>query len=305
MPRISSLSLGLIAIFAATSPLAAQPPFIVVNNGLYDVQVLRANAGSPGSTSNWKAIWNFVDANPGFTTGAAAGFTITENASDVETLYNYGAGNNPGGSIFNAGNGNSDLLVGSINNDGVGGGGGPVGATGDSDAAPNLANNYSLRGQTFLQFTTAGTYTIGMASDDGRRIDLTEAVAGSAPGFSGFTSFAGSNDTTSATSITEESCCNSTMGTFTVAAGDVLALDAFYFEGGGGDWGEIALAQGTQDTFDTANFQLLQDNLFGDGSVLIGNAVLQTPEPASIAIWSLLGLSLAGFGWYRVRKHKQ
>ena len=28
------------------------------------------------------------------------------------------------------------------------------------------------------------------------------------------------------------------------------------------------------------------------------------PEPASIAIWSLIGLALTGFGYYRVRRNK-
>ena len=28
------------------------------------------------------------------------------------------------------------------------------------------------------------------------------------------------------------------------------------------------------------------------------------PEPASLAIWSLVGLSLAGFGYYRTRRKK-
>ena len=40
------------------------------------------------------------------------------------------------------------------------------------------------------------------------------------------------------------------------------------------------------------------------GVILDGNAATVVPDPASIAIWSLLGLGLAGFGCYRVRRKK-
>ena len=37
---------------------------------------------------------------------------------------------------------------------------------------------------------------------------------------------------------------------------------------------------------------------------LAGTAVEVVPEPASIAIWSLIGLGLAGFGYSRTRRKK-
>lgn len=35
-----------------------------------------------------------------------------------------------------------------------------------------------------------------------------------------------------------------------------------------------------------------------------GQEFVAVPEPASIAIWSLIGLGLVGFGWYRTRRKK-
>lgn len=39
-----------------------------------------------------------------------------------------------------------------------------------------------------------------------------------------------------------------------------------------------------------------------DRSITFDISAVSTPEPASIAIWSLIGLGLAGFGFYRVRR---
>ena len=37
---------------------------------------------------------------------------------------------------------------------------------------------------------------------------------------------------------------------------------------------------------------------------IVGSAQLAVPEPASIALWSLLGLAAAGFGWVRWKKQR-
>jgi len=46
------------------------------------------------------------------------------------------------------------------------------------------------------------------------------------------------------------------------------------------------------------------DDFVGVDELRFGTSLgdVMTPEPASIAIWSLLGLSLAGFGYYRTRR---
>lgn len=46
------------------------------------------------------------------------------------------------------------------------------------------------------------------------------------------------------------------------------------------------------------------NNFFNGTGNLIVNAAAVVPEPASIALWSLIGLGLAGFGCYRARRKK-
>ena len=57
---------------------------------------------------------------------------------------------------------------------------------------------------------------------------------------------------------------NQSVGTFTVAAGDVLELDAFFYQGNGGHSGEISIARGEFSTFtNTTDFKLLSDEVLG------------------------------------------
>src|SRR5690606_11973316 len=156
-----------------------------------------------------------------------------------------GAGNFPGSRNTN-----------SINNNGPGGAGGPL----------SNSDNYSVRARTFLAFSVGGTYTIAMGSDDGRRLELTPAAPGSAPGYTGFSSVGGQAGSTLTDGNTVMgwsggSGHNQTFGVFTVARGDILELDAFYYEGTGGDSGEISFAAGAQASFNTTAFRLLTDGV--------------------------------------------
>jgi hypothetical protein len=254
------------------------------------VQLAASQSGTqPGnSTTNWLNIWNANPTGP----GTYAGFNITHYATDTEVSFDYPDG---------GGNFGVNRPLTSINSNGPGGSGGPFGPGGD---------NYGVRAQTILEFTVGGTYTIAMGSDDGRRISLTEALPGSAPGYTGFTSTAGSQlavnpNTSTAIGFDGGTGHAVTLGAFTVAAGDILALDAFYYEGTGGDSGEISLAQGAPGTFvaggGVGQFQLLQDNLFG-GAVQLATSVVATPEPAGIALWGLGGLAFAALAYRRVRR---
>ena len=216
-------------------------------DGVFSVQLLAAAAPVPGNiTANWLNIWNAVDA--GATTGTIAGFNITTNLRDTETTFNYADAASYGGT----------LGINSINNNGPGLAGGFAGA-----------DDYSIRTRSFLRFTTGGTFTLAMGSDDGRRVSLAPVFAGSAPGYSGFTAQGGQVDGPFVAGQTVVGFSGGTghnwsVGTFTVAAGDLLALDAFYYEGNGGDSGEIAIASGTFGGWtNTTDFPLLANGVLG------------------------------------------
>ena len=78
----------------------------------------------------------------------------------------------------------------------------------------------------------------------------------------------------------------------TVEFGDDLTWRYFVDDG---TFGSLGIAPG-ESGFDASGAFFFN---FGNGTGLIGAVV---PEPASIAIWSLIGLGMAGFGFYRVRR---
>jgi hypothetical protein len=232
------------------------------------------------------AVWNFLDTNPGFTTGTTPSI---------------------GGAVLNIGTNLTTLSVGfNVPNVIDFNGGGDFGT---NNPYSNIAggaglggDDFSVRAQTYVQFNTGGTYTIAVASDDGRQINLSEAIPGFAPGYSGFTA---RNLQTSGTftsgddSIFYDGCCGQTLGTFTVGAGEVLALDTFFHERGGGDYFEVSLAQGSQATFAAGTFQLLTDGMF-NGAISLHSAVQLVPEPSMVAFWSLAAVGAIAF--YRLRR---
>jgi hypothetical protein len=288
-------------IMMATNASAA--PFTGNNDGLMNVQVLNTTGTHPGtSTPNWLQIWNNIDANPTATGVMGTGnWNVQNNSRDTETNFNYGTQENFGP---------PNPAINSINGDGPGITG-PVGPF-------NGGDNYSIRAKAFLQFTTAGTYTISMGSDDGTRIELTGVTLKSGSPFNGFDirqdDGGDPNDVNGAFSPGDTVIGfdggrghNHTMGTFSVAAGDLLELDAFYYEGGGGDSGELSITNIATGTFTTGGlnpFVLLADGALG-GAVQISSLAVETPEPASLALWSILGLSAAGFGIVRYRRGRR
>jgi VCBS repeat-containing protein len=219
-------------------------------DGLFRVQLVNSTGTVPGNdTNNWQNIFNALDGGAG-PTGTVAGFNIVNNQSDTETNFDYA-----GGGDF----GVNRALNTINNNDGPGGGPGPF----------NGNDDYAVRARTFLRFPAAGTFTIALGSDDGRRIRLTPAFAGSAPGYTGFTAQGDQVNGAFTPGDTVIGFSGGTghdqsVGTFDVAAGDVLALDAFYYQGAGGHSGEISLADGAFGSFtNTTDFSLLQNGLYG------------------------------------------
>ena len=249
-------------------------------DGLFDVQVINTGGPNPGNnTANWLSVWDALDGGAG-PTGTVAGFNIVNNTSDTEVNFDYAGG---------GGNFGVNRAIGTIANDGPGGGPGPFNPGGSTGV------NYSIRARTFIKFDNAGTYTIALGSDDGRRIELTEAGPGLAPGYTGFTDLNGqfngaftSGDTV--IGFSGGTGQNTTRGVFSVAAGDILELDAFYYEGSGGDQGEISIASGNQIVFNTAVFSLLQQ---GAAGVVLSTTLspLQTPTSTATVTVAVAGIN--------------
>lgn len=262
-------------------------------DGLIKVQVINSTANNPGNnTGNWLAVWNELDNGAGptgviVTPGGEPDPTIQFNTSDTETVFDYDIGGNFG--VNNS--------IRTINNDGPGGGPGPFPANDNNDTG----SNYSVRGRTFIEFHQGGDYTIQIGSDDGRHLELTAAQA---PGYAGFSFAEGQNggaapnfqfDGPGDTSIGFNGGTGhaNTRGVFNVNAGDILSLEGLYYEGGGGDSGEIAIFQGAN--FDTGNgspagFELLQDSGLNGAISLHSELINVVPEPTTAAL-GLIGMA--------------
>jgi hypothetical protein len=256
------------AFLVASSAKAA---LVGNGDGLLNVNYINTSANHPGNnTANWLGVWNALDGGAG-PTGVVNGRTIQNNNKDVEVKFDYGNnGGNFGGTLNNN----------TINGDGPGGG-----------AAPVNASNYSIRGQTFIEFIQGGQYTISMGSDDGRQISLTDPGS---QGYGGFSARGGQVNGTFNPGDTIVGYSNGTghnrsYGQFTVNAGDILELDALYYEGGGGDSGEISLARGHTTSFNTTTFNLLQDGAFNGAVALHTELASGVPEPTTVTL-AMLGL---------------
>lgn len=294
--KLLFVALTSLAVMVSTMTADAQT-FILDDSGLIRVDLFNvvggggSNDNDLNSTLETRNIWNYLDANPNFTgttpnLGAPGGgiYNVANNVPDVETRVNYDAGGNFG----------ADIAYNTINNDGPGGGVGPI----------NGGDDFSVRGRTILEFTVGGQYVIGAGSDDGRLVALTEALPGSAPGYSGITATAGQITggltTPSEFGFDPTTGHNNSRGEFTVAAGDILALDSFFYERGGGDDFEIFLNSGPIAQAYVGGFQLLTDGLLG--VQLHTNIEAQTvPEPSA---YTLGIMALASFGMVFWRRRK-
>ncbi len=248
-----------------------------------------SNDNDINTTSEALAIWNAIDGGQGTgTTGLISGgldvqvdqiYNIT-GVTDVENtnLVNYGGGNGDFG---------GNTAYGTINDDGPGGGGGPV----------NGGDDFSIKTTGFMQFMQGGQYSIAIASDDGRRLELTAEDLEAGSPFAGFIAKggqgAGGGDE-DAFSLHQNGTTghNRTVGVFEVLQGDVLELEGVFFERGGGDSYEISIKFGNDTGFGGP----------GDGWILLSDAVNQglirlsaqqfqiVPEPTT-AVLGLLGLA--------------
>jgi VCBS repeat-containing protein len=229
-------------------------------DGLFNISAFAADSGGGSNdndlntTNEVLGIWNAIDGGANLTNPVSANgknYNVARFEQDTENRVIY--------------NGNFDgysgsLAYSSINSNGPGGSGGSI--TG--------GNDFSVRAKSFLYFNTGGTYSIAVGSDDGRRIKLTATDLTAGSPFAGFTAAGGQ---TTGTNLGVDSSVvmhnnptghNHTTGVFTVAAGDILELDTFFYERGGGDQFHLSIKAGN----DTSHGGT------GDGWALLQNETL-------------------------------
>jgi len=253
----------------------------------FNVQVMNVVDGGGSNdhdfnnTNEVKPLWDFLDANPGFTgtTPSLGGkiWNVQNNVPDTEFQVDYGGG---------GGNFPSTMNYNTINNDGPGGGPGPIGG----------GDDFSVKAHAFVEIPQ-GDWSIMAASDDGRYLRLDDVTFNGQGGQINLggtgNNFIGFNDPTGH---------NNTVGTFSIGAGGLQTeLYAFFWQRGGGDSFEIAIKQGLDTSMGGP----------GDGWALLTNGLLGwrvspepliIPEPSTILVWSLLAALGIGCGWRRRKR---
>jgi len=267
MRVVVNIRAGLVLGFLCTLLLATiNASTMMQPDGLMNVEVaLTVTAeGAPSTPVNnaeWLGIWTALDGGAS-TPGVVGSFYVSSYHKDTEAFFDYGE---PASLGFFPGGGENYTDISTINNDGPNGYGVVGGGPSDS------GDRFSVRAVAYLLFTTGGTYTIAMASDDGRRLELTKAGAGLAPGYKGFNARYGNkvNDPAifnvgdTVIGWSGNTFLSSSLGQFDVTAGDILKLDAFYYENRDVHSGEIAIAAGAKSEFDNQEFDLLANNVAG------------------------------------------
>ncbi|MCA9269923.1 MAG: hypothetical protein KDA41_15690, partial [Planctomycetales bacterium] len=148
---------------------------------------------------------------------------------------------------------------------------------GNNDAFLLGGDNYATEYTGKVYIPTAGDWTFGTNSDDGSflqvgdQIKIDDVLSGAHDNFM----------------------------TFNFAEAGFYDIRAVFFEAGGGAEFELFAAQGALGAFD-GSFRLVGDT--ANGGLLVLTDVAVTPEPATLAVWSMLGVALAGFGYYRTRR---
>jgi len=187
-----------------------------------------------------------------------------------------------------------------------------TGGPGDFNGTATLANinpgatattHYTLRARAVLTFNCAGTYTIGTGSDDGRLLKITDINTAAPVTFCatpnvGCPGVLGQAEAWSPTVIGREigGAHNNSRGEITVAAGDVIQIEAIMWQGTGGHSFEIFIGPGPGAAY-PASFVLLTDDPFGDGCVTVDDQLLApAPQYSPVPGWNVQTLSVLGGG---------
>ncbi len=208
-----------------------------VANGLFDVEVYN-RVESYGGITDALAIWADVDA-AGLTSATSGNVVNTGSTVAYEkgtnTIIDYRSGNGYNGVFTN------DQAYDSI----------------DPSANTITDDTYmSVRARSHLLFAEAGTYSIAVASDDGRQITLTDNTSG-----------------TVVATNQHNFDVGETIVTFTVTEGQILDLDTMFWQGVGNSAFEVLIKKGADTTFVEADaendgWELLQN---GNYNVFLSN----------------------------------
>ena len=274
--RFAVLAFAAAILLAFSGSPAHAVPFTLNNDGVHGISAFDLTSGGSDNQLNNSnetlTIWDAIDLGatvPGLVDPAPAGnptYQVGAYETDTETVVNYAGGGDFGGNI----------ALNTI-------GGGTIPFSGDSQV-----QDISVRAVTYLA-VPVGTWSIAIASDDGRRLEMPGLSALTTPNF---IAHGGQIDGGSGTGFdfllrNGTTGHNRSVGVFTVGAGDVaagsnvalLGLDGFYFERGtGGGSFEISIKGGSDTGFGGP----------GDGWVLLsqgtfGWSISSTPIVVTVA----------------------
>jgi VCBS repeat-containing protein len=254
-----------------------------VADGLFAIDVFQVapaagtNDHDLDTTSETLAIWNALDLGvvvPGLVSLGSKTYYVSQRLNDQEGIVNFGSA----GGVLNGGGGRFTPNQGyeSINSDGPGGTAGTL-AGGD---------DFSVRARTFIRFDVAGTYTIAVGSDDGRRLSLSRADGGAFSFVAAGGQLTNFQPGDSVLHYEGTSGHNWSLGVFSVNSGDVLALDTFFFERTGPDSFEVAIKSGSDTAFGlgTDGFSLLTEGALGGTVHLSSTLAPPVPEVDSATV---------------------
>ncbi len=141
-------------------------------------------------------------------------------------------------------------------------------------------NDFSVRGQAFIEIVTPGVYGFVQVADDTTWFEIQTAADGLLTG-------------------DNIDCCDNVTTNLNFTEAGIFAIDFVFGEAGGGEYFDFGI-----NGPGIGGNVLLGDTANGSPRIFQLDLVeVAVPEPASIAIWSILGICLAGYGYRRRRRN--